>query len=82
MAYKNELIGKMDIDEVLEKLKSNGILVESPKQTLREIATENNSTIVFPLPIDLLKPLIAAVGFDVQIHGPVSEAVEESPHIS
>ena len=27
-------------------------------QTLAEVATENNSTIVFPLPIDLLKPLI------------------------
>ncbi|NLP08870.1 slipin family protein [bacterium] len=27
-------------------------------QTLSEIATENNSTIVFPLPIDLLKPLL------------------------
>ncbi len=26
-------------------------------QTLREVATENNSTIVFPLPIDLIKPL-------------------------
>jgi len=27
-------------------------------QTLAEVATENNSTIVFPLPIDLVKPLI------------------------
>jgi regulator of protease activity HflC (stomatin/prohibitin superfamily) len=27
-------------------------------QTLSEVATENNSTIVFPLPIDLLKPFI------------------------
>lgn len=27
-------------------------------QTLSEIATDNNSTIVFPLPIDLLKPLL------------------------
>ncbi len=30
-------------------------------QTLAEIATENNSTIVFPLPIDLLKPLLGAL---------------------
>ncbi|MCK4296211.1 MAG: slipin family protein [Candidatus Marinimicrobia bacterium] len=28
-------------------------------QTLREVATENNSTIIFPLPIDLVKPLVA-----------------------
>ena len=27
-------------------------------QTLAEVATENNSTIVFPLPIDLITPLI------------------------
>lgn len=27
-------------------------------QTLREIATENNSTTIFPLPIDLLKPFM------------------------
>ena len=29
-------------------------------QTLAEIATENNSTIIFPLPIDLLRPFIEA----------------------
>lgn len=28
-------------------------------QTLSEVATENNSTIVFPLPLDLLRPFIA-----------------------
>ena len=27
-------------------------------QTLREIATENNSTTIFPVPIDILKPFI------------------------
>jgi len=27
-------------------------------QTLREIATENNSTIIFPVPIDLFKPFM------------------------
>jgi hypothetical protein len=29
-------------------------------QTLAEIATENNSTTVFPIPIDLFEPLIRA----------------------
>ena len=29
-------------------------------QTLSEIATENNSTILFPVPIDLLRPFLAA----------------------
>lgn len=28
-------------------------------QTLREIATENNSTTIFPVPVDLLKPFLA-----------------------
>jgi len=27
-------------------------------QTLREVATENNSTIIFPLPLDLVKPFM------------------------
>ncbi|GIX46460.1 MAG: hypothetical protein KatS3mg131_0671 [Candidatus Tectimicrobiota bacterium] len=27
-------------------------------QTLSEVATENNSTIIFPIPIDLLRPLL------------------------
>jgi regulator of protease activity HflC (stomatin/prohibitin superfamily) len=27
-------------------------------QTLREIATENNSTTLFPIPIDILKPFL------------------------
>jgi len=31
-------------------------------QTLREIATENNSTTIFPVPIDLLKPFIGIAG--------------------
>ena len=41
------------------------VLAEQPSaitlrylQTLREIATENNSTTIFPVPIDLLKPVL------------------------
>jgi regulator of protease activity HflC (stomatin/prohibitin superfamily) len=30
-------------------------------QTLAEVATENNSTVVFPVPIDLVKPLLEKV---------------------
>src|SRR5688572_12609295 len=33
-------------------------------QTLREIATENNSTTIFPVPIDLLKPFLKINGND------------------
>ena len=29
-------------------------------QTLSEIATENNSTTIFPIPIDLFEPIIRA----------------------
>ncbi len=31
-------------------------------QTLSEVATENNSTTLFPIPIDLLKPFLSKVG--------------------
>ncbi len=44
-----------------------GILAEQPSaltlrylQTLREIATENNSTTIFPVPIDILKPFMSS----------------------
>jgi regulator of protease activity HflC (stomatin/prohibitin superfamily) len=33
-------------------------------QTLTEVATEKNSTIIFPLPIDLLTPLLTRAGKD------------------
>ena len=33
-------------------------------QTLSEVATENNSTIIFPLPLDLLRPFIEASAGD------------------
>jgi regulator of protease activity HflC (stomatin/prohibitin superfamily) len=38
-------------------------------QTLREIATENNSTTIFPVPIDLIKPFI-----DAHTHQKLSES--------
>ena len=31
-------------------------------QTLVEIASENNSTTIFPVPIDLLKPFLGNLG--------------------
>jgi regulator of protease activity HflC (stomatin/prohibitin superfamily) len=31
-------------------------------QTLREVASENNSTTLFPIPIDLLKPFLSKLG--------------------
>jgi regulator of protease activity HflC (stomatin/prohibitin superfamily) len=56
-----------------------GVLSASPAsiqlrylQTLGEIGAEQNSTIVFPLPIDLVKPLLAAAGA-------VAPQAEETP---
>ena len=40
--------------------KAPGALQLRYLQTLREIGAEQNSTIVFPLPIDLIKPLLGA----------------------
>jgi len=44
-------------------------------QTLLEIGSEQNSTIVFPLPIDLIGPLLRTVDG----HGPVAGAPQRSP---
>jgi regulator of protease activity HflC (stomatin/prohibitin superfamily) len=48
--------------------KAAEIMAEHPQslqlrylQTLSEIATENNSTIVFPLPLDLIRPFLDAI---------------------
>ena len=48
------------------------VLAEQPSaltlrylQTLREIATENNSTTIFPVPIDLLRPFMNAAGKEI-----------------
>ena len=41
---------------------SPGALLLRFLQTLSEVATENNSTIVFPLPLDLIRPFVERVG--------------------
>jgi len=47
-------------------------------QTLSEIGAEQNSTIVFPLPIDLIKPLLAASEAAAELSG-AQEAGGELP---
>jgi regulator of protease activity HflC (stomatin/prohibitin superfamily) len=44
--------------------KENGALQLRFLQTLTEIATEKNSTIIFPVPLDLLKPFLDSGGKD------------------
>ncbi len=48
-------------------------------QTLTEIAVEKNSTIVFPLPLDLIKPLLGSLGSQ---NGEVSHEPFKGPHDS
>jgi regulator of protease activity HflC (stomatin/prohibitin superfamily) len=43
-------------------------------QTLREIGGSQNSTVVFPMPIDLMKPVLDAIG-----RGNASESTPETP---
>jgi hypothetical protein len=42
-------------------------------QTLREIGVNQNSTVVFPMPIDLIKPMLDAVGTGAQPAAAASE---------
>ena len=54
--------------QAAEKLRqASDIMAQSPftlqlrfLQTLSDIATEHNSTIIFPLPLDLVEPIITA----------------------
>ncbi len=42
-------------------------------QTLREVASENNSTTLFPIPIDLFKPFVKDAGQLRRQHGPAEK---------
>jgi regulator of protease activity HflC (stomatin/prohibitin superfamily) len=44
-------------------------------QTLSEVAVENNSTIVFPVPIDVLRPFIESASRGGQAEGPSPQTV-------
>jgi len=51
-------------------------------QTLREVATENNSTTLFPIPIDLFKPFMEIVGklkSQEDLSEPVAPEIETGP---
>ncbi|MGN6196296.1 MAG: slipin family protein, partial [Ginsengibacter sp.] len=47
-------------------------------QTLREIATENNSTTIFPIPIDFLKPFMKTLA-DTQTNKDGSQVIIQNP---
>jgi hypothetical protein len=53
-------------------------------QTLTEIAVEKNSTIVFPLPLDLIAPLIQIMQRQAQAnaHQPLNGLHEEVPSLA
>jgi regulator of protease activity HflC (stomatin/prohibitin superfamily) len=47
-------------------------------QTLREIGANQNSTVVFPMPIDLMKPMLGAIAEGVQAQSHETGAIEGS----
>ena len=49
-------------------------------QTLREIGATQNSTVVFPMPIDLIKPMLEAVGRSGNQVRPPSEPTPTEPN--
>lgn len=53
-------------------------------QTLTEIAVEKNSTIVFPLPLDLVAPLIQIMQHqaNVPVHEPLNGSLTNEPSLS
>jgi regulator of protease activity HflC (stomatin/prohibitin superfamily) len=49
-------------------------------QTLAEVGAENNTTIVFPVPLDLLSPFLQGVSPDVSRNGkPLPEEPTDAP---
>jgi hypothetical protein len=53
-------------------------------QTLTEIAVEKNSTIVFPLPLDLIEPMIQMMRHEasVPVHEPLNGSRSSEPSLT
>jgi len=47
-------------------------------QTLIEVSNNQSSTIVFPLPIDVLQPLVGAAQSAAKVDGPERERLDEA----
>lgn len=63
MAFSHPIIGEMKASRALKE--ASEVMSESPAalqlrylQTLSSISAEKNSTIIFPLPMDLFGPLL------------------------
>ena len=55
------ILGQQELDELLaEREKLNQALQLRYLQTLAEIATENNSTTIFPVPVDFLRAFMSS----------------------
>ncbi|MGQ9696366.1 MAG: slipin family protein [Armatimonadota bacterium] len=73
--------------QAAEKLRQAALIMSSQPaaiqlrylQTLAEVASENNSTIVFPLPIDLVRPFMASAAVSGEVQPPASPAPSETP---
>jgi regulator of protease activity HflC (stomatin/prohibitin superfamily) len=62
IAAEGEFQASMKLAEAADVMKTNPITLQLRYlQTLTEIATENNSTTVFPFPIELVKPFLTGV---------------------
>jgi hypothetical protein len=59
IAAEGELQASTHLAEAAEIMRQHPMSLQLRfLQTLTDVATEHNTTIVFPLPIDLIKPLI------------------------
>jgi len=59
---EGELMASYKILEAANLLSQNPVSLQLRYlQTLTEIATEKNSTIIFPLPMDIIKPFLKAM---------------------
>ncbi|MFA6449325.1 MAG: slipin family protein [bacterium] len=62
IAAEGEFQASMKLAEAAEVMRPNPITLQLRYlQTLAEIATENNSTTVFPFPMEMMKPFMAGV---------------------
>ena len=59
---EGEFLASMQLSKAADQIALNPVTLQLRYlQTLTEIATEKNSTIIFPVPIDLLKAIISKI---------------------
>src|SRR5919199_2426939 len=78
IAAEGEYQASQRLHDAAERLESPTALQLRLFQTLTEIASENNSTVILPVPIDLFRPYLGALNGSGDGHAQLAQAARHS----